>query len=376
MYYFSRVTRGSLDAGMAHTRPFSYQRLDAHAMATRAGVSEEAVGLLEDTDVIDLHLETYIPPRLFGYDLFKRHRLGPFAGRFFGHLDFPRVLDSRLTGAMWSIATNVARTRRGKLDAIRTNVDSLGQLVSRTNDQFRIVRTHSEYEQARQQGAHGVLLAVQGGNAFEEAADGVDCIPGRLITRVTLVHLSNSVYGATSSPLGLRLDAGLTPRGRDLIAQLNSSRTFVDLAHISRQGFWEAVDAHDSTQPLLVTHTGVDGVRPSWRNIDDEQIRAVADTGGVIGIIFHSGFLRRPGGPRDGHMVIEHLEHVIRIGGERAVAVGSDYDGLILPPRDLRDGALAYVRLVQYMLDLGWPDTRIRAVLGQNFLAAFRGLRP
>ena len=148
---------------------------------------------------------------------------------------------------------------------------------------------------------------------------------------------------------------GLTEAGKRLVEQLDAERIFVDLAHIHPDGFWDALDVHDSALPVLVTHTGVDGVCPHWRNLDNAQIRAVAETGGVVGIMAHGGFLRRRGGPRDGAMVVEHMEHVIDVAGEDAVALGTDYDGFISPPKDLRSGD-SYPVLVQHMLDRGWSD--------------------
>ena len=69
----------------------------------------------------------------------------------------------------------------------------------------------------------------------------------------------------------------------------------------------------------IVTHTGVRGVLNHWRNIDDEQIRAIADRGGVVGVMAHSGFLKRAGGPRGVEMIVEHIEHVLNIGGRSPV---------------------------------------------------------
>jgi membrane dipeptidase len=276
---------------------------------------------------------------------------------------------------MWSVATNILRGKKGRLAAVKANLAGLADTVERTEGAMRVVRTSAEYDVARRDGAHAVLLSVQGGNAFEAAEDGPLSIPDRLLTRVTVVHLSNSCYGGTSSPASFG-SRGLTDRGRHFIEQLNEGRIFVDLAHISRQGFFDAVEVHDRDQPLLVTHTGVDGVRPMWRNIDDEQLAAVADTDGVVGIIFQADFLKRPRGPKDGRMVIEHLRHVIDTVGEDYAAIGSDYDGFITPPPDLRDGGVAFPRLVQYMLDEGWSAERIQKILGKNFLRTFRALRP
>ena len=364
----------------AHTSPgsgFRYEKPDDRSFASAAGVSLDAVQLIRSSEVVDLHIESFIPPRLWGYDLFRRHARPPLGGRFFGHLDFPRALDGGLTGGMWSITTNIVRSKAGRLKAIQANALALEEAIERTAPHMRVVRSYAEYREARAAGVHAALICVQGGNAFEASLNGTDVVPDRTIMRVTVVHLSNSCYGTTSSPLSrLGRRGGLTAAGRELIEHLNEARVYVDLAHIDVQGFWDALEAHDPTQPVLVTHTGVDGVRDMWRNIDDEQIRAVADTGGVVGVIFQAGFLSRPGGPRDGRMVLEHMQHIIDVAGEDHVAVGSDYDGAIVPPPDLRDGAYGYARLVQYMLDEGWAESRIQKVLGGNFLRTLEMLRP
>ena len=134
------------------------------------------------------------------------------------------------------------------------------------------------------------------------------------------------------------------------------------------------MEEHDPSQPLIVTHTGVDGVCPHWRNLDDSQIRAVADSGGTIGIIFEPHFLRTRGAPNDGSVVIDHMQHIIDVVGEDFVSIGSDYDGAITPPREL-GSASGYPRLVQHMLNRGWSVERIAKALGGNFLRVFGQLR-
>ena len=162
--------------------------------------------------------------------------------------------------------------------------------------------------------------------------------------------------------------------GRDLVRDLDAHRIFVDLAHINPQGFWDAVEVHDPSLPLLATHTGVNGVYSCWRNLDDAQIKAVADSGGVVGIIFHQGFLTPGGQGTDGRIILDHMEHIIGVAGEDHVGIGSDYDGAIIPPSGLRNSP-AYPRMVQWMLDRGWTDLRIQKILGANFLRCFADLR-
>jgi len=344
--------------------------------AAKLGVSTAALELTLASEVIDLHIDTFIPPRLFGYDLEKHHGKGLLRGHFFGHLDFPRIAEGGLTGAMWSVTTNPIRSAKGRWEIFQKNVRALRAAVEATSGRLRLARNHHEFVAARAAGAHVVLLSIQGGSALEAAPASVASIADDAVVRVTLVHLTNSVYGSTSSPLAMwRKKRGLSEEGRELVRALNARRVFVDLAHINEEGFWDAVAVHDRSQPLIATHTGVSGVKPHWRNLDDRQVRAIADTGGVIGIIFAQNYLRARGSPEDGRVVVDHMEHVVRTAGEDFVAIGSDYDGAITPPTDLRDG-LGYPRLVQHMLDRGWSETRIVKILGGNFLRSFAALRP
>ncbi len=335
-------------------------------------VSKEALQIVRELDVIDLHLDTFISMRLFGWELARYHGEGLLRGRFFGHVDLPRIEEGGLTGAMWSITTNPFRSAAGRWRAFLENLSALQRAIADTGGRLRAARTLSEYRAARAGGAHASMIAVQGGNCLDAAPEGAASIPDRAITRVTLVHLLSSAIGGTSAPFHhARSQKGLTRWGRTLVEQLDAARIFVDLAHIHPDGFWDAVEVHDRSLPLIATHTGVDGVKPHWRNLDDRQLRAIAETGGTIGIIFSQNFLGT-----GGRAVVAHMRHVIETVGDDFVSIGSDYDGAITPPHELLAGAAAYPRLVQLMLDDRWPSGWIEKALGRNFLRAFEALRP
>ena len=345
-------------------------------LARRLGCSEEAVRLARDSELIDLHIDTFIPPRLWGYDPLAAHRSALLGRWWFGHLDLPRMVEGGLSGAMWSITTNPSRRPAQRWRVFQRNLAGLQALVARSGGGLEIVRTAAEYRSARARGAHAVMVSIQGGNALEAAPGGMAAVAERVVVRATIVHLTTSSFGETSSPLRrLHRVRGLTERGADFVRQCNAERVFVDLAHIGEAAFWQAVEVADTSQPILATHTGVDGTRAHWRNLSDPQIEAIAQSGGTVGIIFSEPFLTRPGGPRNGRMVVEHMDHVISVAGEDFVSVGSDYDGMIRPPWDLKSGE-RYPVLVQHMLDAGWGEERIRKVLGGNFLRAFEVLRP
>ncbi len=346
--------------------------VSSKAWADQLGISSEAVELYRQSDVIDLHIDSFIWHRVFGYDLTKRHGHGLFGARFYSQVDFPRVLEAELAGATWVITTNPARDARDRLDTFRRNLASLLELFDRVSDHFQVVRNFKEYQAARALGKHAAFLGIQGGNAFDANLDALKSLDG-VILRITLVHLSSSRLGATSSPLRFGADLGLSSLGRKYVEQLNHERILVDLAHISPRGFWDAVAVHDPNLPLIVTHTGLSGVHPHWRNIDDAQLRQVAQSGGTVGVIFHTAFL---GGlfTSRAEAIVRHLAHIVDTVGEDHASFGSDWDGAIFTPRDLPT-CLELPRLVQLMLDRNWSPERIRKILGGNFLRVVKAIR-
>jgi len=348
-------------------------RRDPAAWATQLGISREAVELYLASDVIDLHLDTFIWSRIVGYDLRKRHGGGIFRHRFYSQVDLPRIREARITGAIWVITTNPLRTAAGRARAFGKNLEKLTQILSSVPDDVQLVTTAAGYEAAAAAGKHAAFIGIQGGNALD-APGAVETLDERIV-RVTLVHLSKSSLGQTSSPLGGKADSGLTDAGRHYIEVLDAKRIFVDLAHISKQGFWGAVEAHDKSLPLIVTHTGVSGVHEHWRNLDDDQLRAIADTGGTIGVMYESGFLG-PGSRKKAKIewVADHVMHIVKTVGEDHASLGSDWDGAIVPPRALTT-PLELPRVVDLLLQRGLSPEGIQKVLAKNFLRSLRDLR-
>lgn len=354
---------------------YADHRTDPATWAQQLRVSKEAIDLHLASEVIDLHIDTFIWKRIFGYDIAKRHGRGPFGARLFYQTDLPRLREAHVTGGLWSITTNPLRSEKRRPKVFLENLALLRAELSRCPDDVAVVRNATEYRAARAKGLHAAVPVIQGGNALDADPTSLDLIPDDMISLVTLVHLSTSKLGRTSSPAARGADTGLTTLGKDYVKRLNAKKIFVDLAHISRKGFFDAVEVHDKTQPLIVSHTGVAGVTPHWRNVDDEQLRAVAATGGVVAVMYQSTFLGGGWLGCDAKLVVDHLEHIVKVVGEDVPALGSDWDGMIVPPRDIAT-CLELPRLVQLMLDRGWNPERIQKILGQNFLRAFTALRP
>jgi membrane dipeptidase len=350
-------------------------RKDPARWAEALGISREAVEIYLAADVIDLHIDTFIWTRIFGYDLTRRHGQGIFGARFYGQADLPRLLEARVTGGIWSITTNPLRRRSRRAPTFQKNLARLKEIFAAVPDHVAICRSASDYRKAKGDGKHAAFVGIQGGNALdtEGAIAGAD--PDLLI-KVTLVHLSTSTLGTTSAPqLTGASDGRLSDLGRDYVRQLNQHRIFLDLAHINRQGFFDALEVHDPSQPFMVSHTGIAGVHKHWRNVDDDQLRALARTGGVCGVMYQSSFLGDHYWGGRAERVVDHLAHIVATIGEDHAALGSDWDGAIITPRDMPT-CLELPKLAQLMLDRGWSAERIHKILGGNFLRALAALRP
>lgn len=331
-----------------------------------------AVELYRSSEVIDLHVDSFIWQRTFGYDLTKRHR-APLWGAFLGQVDFPRIREAGISGATWVITTNPLREPADRARAFETNLDELCRTFARVPAEFQVVTNAREYDAARATGKHAAFLGIQGGNALDLSLAEVSRLCDGRVLRITLVHLSSSRIGSTSSPMRLS-DTGLSAFGSQMVELLNERKVLVDLAHISARGFWSACEAHAKDTPFVVTHTGVSGVHRHWRNLDDDQIRAVADSGGVVGVMYHAPFLGdRPWAGRV-ETIARHIAHVLRVGGEDTPALGSDWDGSIITPRDMPT-CLELPRLVAALSRLGIEDRVVQKILGLNFLRVVRQVR-
>lgn len=345
-----------------------------HEWAHALGISQHAVDLYTASDVIDLHVDSFIWTRLFGYDVARWHSPGWLRARFCRQVDIPRLRQAKVTGATWVITTNPWRSARGRARVVRKNLQRIRSLLDAQSDQVQVVRTLGDYQRAKQLGLHAAFLGIQGANALEDPSswDLLDAQPWLL---VTLVHLTNSRLGKTSSPLRLCGDRPISDLARELIERLNRSRTLLDLAHASPLTFETALRANDPALPVIVSHTGVAGVHSHWRNLSDQQLKQIAATGGIVGIFFFGSYL---GGGLLGGSVLDvarHIKHAVRVIGADHVALGSDWDGMIRTPLDMPT-CLELPRLVQALLDLGLSDAEIHSVLGASFLRLLGRVRP
>ncbi len=176
--------------------------------------------------------------------------------------------------------------------------------------------------------------------------------------------MSNPFAGSSGDGGG-----GLTEQGLELIAHARSRGLVIDLSHASRQTTLEV--CRDSPVPVIASHSNAHGQQAHKRNLTDEELRCIAATGGVIGLNFHAPFV---GGSRDVTAVADQADYLARVAGHRAVALGSDFDGLITPPAGLSD-ASAIPTLWVELARRGWTEDQLAGVRGENFMRAWSAVQ-
>ena len=127
---------------------------------------------------------------------------------------------------------------------------------------------------------------------------------------------------------------GLTDFGRDVVREMNRLGMIVDVSHTSKKAFWDVIET--STEPIMASHSNSEAVCAHPRNLDDEQIRAIIKNGGMIGINLCSDFLSNSR-TADSDDVIRHIDHILSLGGEKVLGMGTDFDGISSTPTDLNN---------------------------------------
>jgi membrane dipeptidase len=329
-------------------------------------VAREAAALHRDALVVDLHADTFELVHELGYDLAREHRSPFWADRRLGHVDVPRLRRGGVNAQVFGV---VIPPWYGPEQA-RRKIARQGRLVTDTCQRLgdRLVRagTAAEILAAQRGGKIAVLVSVEGSHGLADDEAALEEIVAQGVRSVGPAH----IFDSAAAPSSYRhREASLSDAGWRFVERLRERSILVDLAHMPRGPFLAICES--APAPVLVSHTGVAGVAPLWRNVDDDQIRAVAATGGVVGVIYARQYLRRPGA--DG--VVDHLEHLIAVGGEDVPALGSDFDGLVKPPWDVAD-ASGHPRVTEALLKRGHTERLIRKILGLNALRVLADVPP
>ncbi len=338
-------------------------------MITSKAPSQQALAraslLHQQCIVADLHSDTLLLHELFGYDISKRHRNRVPLSPFVCHMDLPRNREAGLDIWGMGLVCSPKSSPKRRMGGILRLLGYLRRVCEDRPDEICLIESAKALKDGLKRGAMCALPGIEGAHAIAGNMDNFHEAREMGMRYFTLSHFSNNEAACCAMGLGSRKTAhvGLTDFGRKLVDEIHKRQIILDLAHINKPGFMEACER--SERPVIVSHTGVSGVRPMWRNIDDEQIEAVAKTGGVVGIIFGPQFLSPiPVGPLGD--LVKHILHVVKVAGADHVAYGSDLDGwLWTHPVGFND-ITDLPKITALLLDAGVGEDDVKKIIGGN----------
>jgi membrane dipeptidase len=337
-------------------------------------VSPQASALHRTLFVADLHADEL----LWGRDLLER------VGR--GHVDLPRLQEGKVALQVFSAVTKTPRDMNYDQNTGETDNIALLAMAQRwPRETQSSLRARATYQAERLQDAAlrsggaitlitsrdtldafvqrrggdpmqvGALLAIEGLHALDGKLESLDVLFAHGYRMMGLTHFFDNEVAASAHGV---THAGLTALGRQVIARMEQLGIIVDLAHASQQTVQEVLAM--ATKPVVVSHTGVAAVCPGPRNLTENQLRAIAANGGLIGIGYWDGAVCEPTIDN----IVKAIRHAVSIMGVQHVGLGSDFDGATKTPWDTR----GVIVITDALLASGMSRDDVARVMGRNTL--------
>ncbi len=286
-----------------------------------------------------------------------------------GHLDLPRMRAGGINCQIFACFPGQTRLTSCPTAAALERLEVLYTLIERVPEQITLIRSASDLEKITHEGPIGAILGLEGCEALDGSIS-------RLHTFYRLglrnLGLAWDERNAACDGVGAGTSAGLTAFGRDIVTTCNDLGIVLDLSHLNPAGVAEVLAL--SSQPVIASHSNARGLYDHHRNLSDNQIRMIAERGGVIGVTFVGMFMADNPAEATLDHVLDHIDYMVEVAGNDHVGLGSDYDGWTLPT-DLDSGE-KYPRITDGLLARGYPEETICKILGENFRRVFTQILP
>ncbi len=309
-----------------------------------------------------------------------------FDGRPEGHVDLYKAKAGGLAGGLFAVwAGNDPATKPDPMamerhfpaieraQACRDTVAQLAIFVRMTRarpDVIQACRSAKDIHTAHSAGAIAAVLHLEGAEAIGPDLEELHVFHAAGLRSLGPVWSRPNIFGHGVPfiyPAGPDTGPGLGDTGKRLVAECDALGILVDLAHLNEAGFWDV--AKSSTRPLVSTHSAAHALTPATRNLTDRQLAAMAERGGLVGLNFGCAFTR-PDGIKNPDtapaVLIRHLDHLLTVLGEGGVALGSDFDGTMIP--DFLGDASGLPHLTKAMEAAGYGKALIRRICWDNWL--------
>ena len=282
-----------------------------------------------------------------------------------GHLDFPRMKEGGVNGQVFAVWVSPTELAPGEYcDFALKGADAFGEVCTRCAESVAPVRTPDEFRQATAAGRIAAVLAVEGGHALEGRLENLGRFFERGVRVLTVTWCNSNELGDSSGDEN-KPHNGLSPLGRQAVRRMNELGMIVDVSHSADKTVFDILDA--SLSPVIASHSGIRARRDFNRNLTDEQIRAIAAHGGVIGVVFLPYFLRDPEDKATIEDLLDCIDHICQLVGPDHAGLGSDFDGFGGALPGLED-ATKMGAIGVGLRKRGFVEGDIAKIAGLNFL--------
>ena len=268
------------------------------------------------------------------------------------------------------------------------NIALMKQQIRENSELLTLVRTTDDILRAKKDKRTGVILGFQNAHAFEDNLGYIEAFADMGVRVVQLCYNTQNLVGTGC----YERDGGLSGFGREVISEMNRVGIMVDLSHVGGNTSSEAIAF--SKKPVCYSHCLPSGLKEHPRNKSDEQLKEIADAGGFVGVTMFAPFLKR-GIDATVEDYVEAIDYVVNLIGEDTVGIGSDFTqgytvdffdwithdkgryrrltnfGKVVNPEGIRTIG-EFPNLTAAMERAGWSDTRIRKIMGENWVRVFR----
>lgn len=296
------------------------------------------------------------------------------SGRNGGHLDLPRMRQGGMRGGIFAVFTPTPDgSSEVEHDAAAAHAAAAAGRLLRLEREghVRVGRTVADLDAAHDAPASPpvAVLHLEGAEAIDPGLEALDHWYAAGLRSLGPVWSRTNAFAhgvPFAFPSSPDIGPGLTDAGKDLIGRCAELGILVDLSHINEAGFWDT--ARLEAGPLVASHSGAHALCPASRNLTDKQLDAIGRSGGLVGVVFATVFLRPdfaddPDTPLA--LIAEHARYIAERIGVEHVALGSDFDGATVPAE--LGGAAGVQKLVEALRDTGFSEAELAAICWHNW---------
>lgn len=250
-------------------------------------------------------------------------------------------------------------------DQSQVMINILNNEIALNSNTIGLAKNPQEAIALNNTGKIAAVIGVEGGHAIENSLDNLVNLHNQGMRYLTITW-NNSTSWAVSAQDSRSSTVGLSDFGKSVIRMMDSLGVIIDVSHTGIKTILDILQI--TTNPIVATHSGVRAIRNHYRNLYDSQIIDIANSGGVIGVVFYPPFLTTGAAYIDN--VIQHIDYIKNLVGIDYVAIGSDFDGIESTPVGLEDVS-KFSALTLKLLEHGYSQQNVEKILGGNFMRVF-----